>query len=77
MSDELKGENMTEREIGRIRKKFILISTLSFFGVMFLMGGFIYLFSIVLKIKMASVLTDCCSMYFRFSSNLRGIISLM
>ena len=45
MSDELKGENMTEREIGRIRKKFILISTLSFFGVMFLMGGFIYLFS--------------------------------
>ncbi len=31
----------------------------------------------VLKIKMASVLTDCCSMYFRLSSNLRGIISLM
>ena len=36
---------MTEREIERIRKKFILISTLSFFGVMLLMGGCIFLFS--------------------------------
>ncbi len=30
---------MTEREINRIRKKFILISTLSLFCVMLLMGG--------------------------------------
>ena len=37
---------MTEREIERIRKKFILISTLSFFGVMLLMGGCISLFSV-------------------------------
>ncbi len=36
---------MNEREIRGIRKKFILVSTLSFFGVMLLMGGFIYLFS--------------------------------
>ena len=36
---------MTEREINRIRKKFILISTLSLFCVMLLMGGCIYLFN--------------------------------
>ena len=36
---------MNERQIKRIRKKFILLSTLSFFGVMLLMGGMIYLFS--------------------------------
>ena len=36
---------MSEREVGRIRKKFILISTLSFFTVMLLMGLCIYLFS--------------------------------
>ena len=38
---------MNERQIKRIRKKFILLSTLSFFGVMLLMGGMIYLFSTV------------------------------
>ncbi len=37
---------MSEREIHRIRKKFITISTLSFFGVMLFMGSCIYLFSI-------------------------------
>ena len=37
---------MTEHEIQRIRKKFITISTLSFFGVMLVMGSCIYLFSI-------------------------------
>ena len=36
---------MTEREIHRIRKKFITISTLAFFGVMLIMGSCIYLFS--------------------------------
>ena len=36
---------MSEREIHRIRKKFIMISTLSFFGVMLIMGSCIYLFS--------------------------------
>ena len=36
---------MTERRIGAIRQKILLISTLSFFGVMLLMGSFIYLFS--------------------------------
>ena len=36
---------MTEREINRIRKKFILTSTLSLFCVMLLMGGCIYLFN--------------------------------
>lgn len=36
---------MTEREIHRIRKKFIMISTLAFFGVMLVMGSCIYLFS--------------------------------
>lgn len=36
---------MTERQIDRIRKKFILISTLSLFFVMLLMGSCIYLFS--------------------------------
>ena len=38
---------MSENEIIRIRHKFILVSTLSFFGVMLLMGLFIYLFSSV------------------------------
>ncbi|MBP5332109.1 MAG: HAMP domain-containing histidine kinase [Lachnospiraceae bacterium] len=38
---------MSENEIIRIRRKFILVSTLSFFGVMLLMGLFIYLFSSV------------------------------
>lgn len=36
---------MTEREVGAIRQKILLISTLSFFGVMVFMGGWIYLFS--------------------------------
>ena len=38
---------MTEREIGKLRKKILLISTLSFFGVMLLMGGMIYFFSTI------------------------------
>ena len=38
---------MPEYEIKSIRKKFIMISTLSFCGVMLLMGGFIYLFSML------------------------------
>ena len=38
---------MNEQEIHRIRQKFILLSTLTLFSVMLLMGGFIYLFSIV------------------------------
>ena len=36
---------MNERHIRHIRNQFILISTLSFFGVMLLMGGMIYGFS--------------------------------
>ncbi|MCR5109185.1 MAG: HAMP domain-containing histidine kinase [Lachnospiraceae bacterium] len=36
---------MTEREIKRIQRKFIFVSTVAFFLVMFMMGGFIYLFS--------------------------------
>ncbi len=36
---------MNEQEIHRIRKKFILLSTLSFFGVMLFMGSCIFLFS--------------------------------
>lgn len=35
---------MSEQRIERMRKKFILASTLSFFSVMLLMGGLIYLF---------------------------------
>lgn len=38
---------MTEQEIHRIRQKFILLSTLTLFCVMLLMGTCIYLFSIV------------------------------
>ena len=38
---------MTEREINRIRSRFILTSTLTLFCVMLLMGGCIYLFSAV------------------------------
>ena len=37
--------SMSERQIQKLRNKFIRISTLSFFGVMLLMGGCIYLFS--------------------------------
>ena len=36
---------MNERQIRKLKNKFILISTLSFFGVMLLMGGMIYAFS--------------------------------
>ncbi len=36
---------MTENEIKRIRNNFILLSTLTLFGVMLLMGGCIYLFN--------------------------------
>ena len=38
---------MTEREIKRIRNKFITVATLTLFGVMLLMGGFIYLFGVI------------------------------
>ncbi|MBE7004474.1 MAG: GHKL domain-containing protein [Ruminococcaceae bacterium] len=36
---------MNERHLRKIRNQFILVSTLSFFGVMLLMGGLIYAFS--------------------------------
>ncbi len=36
---------MNEQHIRRIRKQFILISTLSLFGVMLLMGGMVYVFN--------------------------------
>ena len=36
---------MSEHQLQKLRSKFIRISTLSFFGVMLLMGGLIYLFS--------------------------------
>lgn len=36
---------MTEQEINRLRRKFILASTLSFFLVMLIMGGIIYFFT--------------------------------
>ena len=36
---------MTEQQIRKVKKKFILVSTLTFFGVMLLMGSMIYLFS--------------------------------
>ncbi|MBR0396669.1 MAG: hypothetical protein IJI10_00210, partial [Eubacterium sp.] len=38
---------MPEHQISSIRKKFIIISTLSFCAVMLLMGGFVYLFSTI------------------------------
>lgn len=38
---------MTEHEVNRIRKRFTMVSTLTLFAVMFLMGGCIYLFSTV------------------------------
>ncbi|MBQ9061704.1 MAG: HAMP domain-containing histidine kinase [Eubacterium sp.] len=38
---------MPEHQINSIRKKFIIISTLSFCAVMLLMGGFVYLFSTI------------------------------
>ena len=38
---------MTEREIKRIRNRFITVATLTLFGVMLLMGGFIYLFGVI------------------------------
>ena len=48
---------MSEREISRIRKKFILISTLSFFGVMLLMGLFISMFcSLTLRNEVRQIL---------------------
>ncbi|MCR5321902.1 MAG: HAMP domain-containing histidine kinase [Lachnospiraceae bacterium] len=48
---------MSENEVSRIRTKFILVSTLSFFGVMLIMGIFIYAFcTLTLKNEVGQIL---------------------
>ena len=49
---------MSEREIHRIRRKFIAAATLAFFLVMLLMGGMIYLFSSITARNEVRTITD-------------------
>ena len=49
---------MSEREIHRIRRKFIAAATLAFFLVMLMTGGMIYLFSSITARNEVRTITD-------------------